>query len=113
MTLSLPRAERIAVFASAIAYTTLTFGAATAPAPAIAADGPYYMAKLAQPAEDNRTVAGGVAWACEGTTCVANKGTSRPSRVCRGLSRDLGEIVDFTANGEELPEDQLNRCNGN
>lgn len=113
MTLTLPRAERIAVFASAIAYTALTFGIATAPAPAVAADSPYYTAKLAQPAEDNRTVAGGVAWACEGTTCVANKGSSRPSRVCRGLSRDLGEIVDFTADGEELAEDELSKCNGN
>lgn len=112
MTLSLPRAERIAVLASAIAYTALTFGLTTAPAPATAADGPYYTAQLAAPAEDNRTVAGGVAWACEGTTCVANKGTSRPSRICRGLSRELGEITGFKVEGEELAEDELNRCNG-
>ena len=117
MTLSLSRAERIAVLASAIAYTTLTFGVATAPAPALAETsengGPYYTAQLAQPAEDNRAVAGGVAWACKGTTCVANKGSSRASRICRGLSREFGEITGFKANGEELPEDQLQRCNGN
>ncbi len=113
MTLSLPRAERLAVFASAIAYTALTFGVATAPAPALADNGPYYTAQLAQPAEDNRAVAGGVAWACKGTTCVANKGSSRASRICRGLSREFGEITGFVADGEALPEDQLQRCNGN
>ncbi|MCK0098725.1 hypothetical protein MWU38_04980 [Qipengyuania sp. S6317L1] len=109
MTLSLPRAERIAVLASAIAYTTLSFGAA----PAMADNGPYYTAQLAQPAEDDRLVAGGVAWACKGTTCVANKGSSRASRICRGLARDVGEITGFVANGEALAEDKLARCNGN
>ena len=112
MTLSLPRSERIAVFASALAYTALTFGAATAPAPAQADNGPYYTAQLAQPAEDNRVVAGGVAWACQGTTCVANKGTSRASRICRGLKREFGEITEFKADGEALAEDKLDRCNG-
>ena len=112
MTLSLPRAERIAVLASAIAYTTLTFGVATAPTPALADNGPYYTAQLAQPAEDNRVVAGGVAWACQGTTCVANKGQSRASRVCRGLKREIGEITNFKADGEELAEAKLDRCNG-
>lgn len=112
LSLSLPRAERIAVFASALVYTAVTFGAATAPAPVLADNGPYYTAQLAQPAEDKRAVAGGIAWACEGTTCVANKGSSRASRICRSLKREMGEIASFTANGEALPEDQLNRCNG-
>ena len=113
MTFNLNRSSRIAVFATALVYTGLTFGVVTSAAPVAAQSGPYYTAQLAQPAEESRTVAGGVAWACEGTTCVANKGTSRPSRICRGLSRDLGEITDFTADGEALPEEQLNRCNGN
>jgi hypothetical protein len=51
-------------------------------------------------------------WACEGNTCVANKGTSRPSRVCRGLAREFGEITAFTADGEALEEKDLARCNG-
>ncbi|MEO1220572.1 MAG: hypothetical protein AAFY42_04370 [Pseudomonadota bacterium] len=113
MTLSLPRTGRLAVLASALVYTGLTFGAATSAAPAMADNGPYYTAQLAQPAKDNRAVAGGVAWACQGTTCVANKGTSRASRICRGLAREFGEIKGFTADGEALPEDKLARCNGN
>ncbi|MEE4200862.1 CC_3452 family protein [Erythrobacter sp.] len=113
MTFSLSRPARLAAIASALVYTGLTFAVATSSAPALANDGPYYTAKLAQPTEDNRTVAGGVAWACKGTTCVANKGASRPSRVCRGLMREVGEITDFTADGEQLAEDKLESCNGN
>ncbi|KWV91141.1 hypothetical protein [Erythrobacter sp. YT30] len=112
MTLSLPRAERISIFASALVYTAATFAVATSSTPAIAADGPYYTAVLAQPTDENRAVAGGVAWACKGTTCVANKGTSRPIRMCRGLSKELGEVASFTAKGKELEAGKLAKCNG-
>lgn len=112
MTLSLPRTSRIAILASALVYTGAAFGVATSATPVMANDGPYYTAQLAQPAEDNRAVAGGIAWACQGTTCVANKGTSRASRICRSLKREMGEITGFTANGEALPAEKLDRCNG-
>lgn len=112
MTLSLPRTGRLAVFATALLYTGLSFGVATSTAPLSAAEGPYYVATLAQATDEDRAVAGGVAWACEGTTCVANKGPSRPSRICRGLAREMGEITAFKVEGEEIAEDQLARCNG-
>ena len=115
MTLSLPRSGRLGVLALAAIYTTLTFGAITSPSPAMAqgaSSGPYYVAELAQPASENRTVASGVAWFCEGTTCRAGKGTSRPVRVCRGLNREFGEVTAFTAEGEELADDKLAKCNG-
>ena len=112
MTLSLPKTGRLAVLLSAIAYTTLTFGVATSTAPLAADNGPYYVAKLAKPTEENRAVAGGVAWACEGTTCVANKGTSRPLRICRGLAREMGEISEFKVEGEAIESEKLDRCNG-
>ena len=57
-------------------------------------------------------VAGGIAWTCSGTTCVAPKGTSRPLRVCRELQRDTSDVVSFTAKGEELGADKLAKCNG-
>ncbi|MEP0189014.1 MAG: hypothetical protein ABJP70_04965 [Erythrobacter sp.] len=113
MTLSLPRTRRFAIFTAALVYTGATFAVATAPSVAFAKSGPYYSATLAQPAEENRAVAGGVAWACKGTTCVANKGSSRPMNVCRGLSREFGEIKSFTAKGKELDEAKLAKCNGN
>lgn len=113
MTLSLRRAERLAVLASALVYTAVSFGVATSSTPLAAADGPYYVATLAQPTDESRTVAGGVAWACQETTCVANKGPSRPSSICRGLARTMGEITAFKVEGEALAEDKLARCNGN
>ena len=113
MSPSISRTSRLSIFAAAIAYTGLTFGVAVAPAPVAAQSGAYYTATLAQPADDNRAVAGGVAWACEGKTCVANKGTSRPMRICRGLKREFGEITSFKTEGEELAEDKLAKCNGN
>lgn len=113
MTPSLPRTSRFTVMIAALVYTGATFASVAAPSPAVAKSGPYYTATLAQPADDNRAVAGGVAWACKGTTCVANKGSSRPMNVCRGLSREMGEIKSFTAKGKELKEDKLAKCNGN
>lgn len=113
MTVSLPRTGRFTILAVAMAYTGLTFGAATAPTPAVAADGPYYTATFSQAVDDDRAVAGGVAWACKGTTCVANKGTSRATRVCRGLAREFGEITSFIVDGEELDAEKLAKCNGN
>lgn len=113
MALSIPHTSRLGVLTLAAAYTTLTFGAIVTPTPAQAASaGAYYTAELATPAKDSRTVASGVAWFCEGTTCRAGKGNSRPARVCRGLSRDVGEITSFTAGDEALPEDKLAACNG-
>ena len=113
MTLSIPRSGRLGVFALALAYTGVTFGTLIAPAPAAASSGAYYTAELAAPASEARTVASGVAWSCKGTTCVANKGTSRPLRICRGLSREFGEVVSFTAKGKQLAEERLAKCNGN
>ena len=38
-------------------------------------------------------VADGVAWACKDATCVANKTSARPLRVCRALNRKFGEVA--------------------
>lgn len=108
------RLSKIGAIGLALAWTVLSFGAVTSPSPASAAkpNGVYYTAELARPAEESRAVAGGVAWACQGTTCVAGKGTSRPLRVCRELQRELGPIASFTAKGEKLDAEKLARCNG-
>lgn len=112
MTLSTPLSGRFGVLALALVYTTFTFGILASPAPAAAkATGPYYVAELSAPASATRTVAGGIAWSCEGTTCVAAKGTSSPLRMCREIQRELGAVASFTANGKELAEDKLAACN--
>ena len=116
MTPSLPS---ISVRRSAIAavlamtYTALTFGATLAPAPVNAAETVYYRAELAAPASEDRAIAGGVAWLCKETTCIAAKGTSRPLRVCRELAKEVGPLASFSAKGEAMEEDKLDTCNGN
>lgn len=112
MTLSLPRITNLSAIALGLGYTALTFGTALTPAPATASNGVFYTAQLAAPASDSRTIAGGVAWSCRGSTCVAGKGTSRPLRVCRELQRSVGEVTSFIANGEALEAEDLARCNG-
>ena len=113
MILSNTPSTKLGVFGAAILYSAATLGALVAPTAAEAkGNGPYYKAELSQPAAERTVVAGGIAWTCSGTTCVAPKGTSRPLRVCRELQRDTGDIVNFTAKGEELDADKLAKCNG-
>ncbi|WP_324826536.1 CC_3452 family protein [Qipengyuania zhejiangensis] len=114
MTISLPRTVNFGAIAAALAWTTMSFGAAITPTAAEAAsnNGVFYTAELAKPVEQGTVVAGGIAWACKGTKCVAAKGNSRPMRVCRDLQREHGQIADFTAKGEALGEDKLAKCNG-
>jgi hypothetical protein len=87
--------------------------AAAFAAPALAADGPaHYRAELSAPAAKPQVVAGGLLWRCEGTECRAAKDNSRPLTVCRKLARETAAIVRFSAAGQELPADELARCNG-
>ena len=101
----LTRLAPLAVLATAAAC-------ALAPTAADARSGVFYTAELTQPTEQTRAVAGGVAWVCKGTTCVAPRGTSRPLRVCRELQREVGAVASFTAQGKELDADKLESCNG-
>lgn len=110
-TLSLPRTGKLAVLVSAVLTTAVTFGVATSTAPANAAGNSYYSATLAAPAGETRAVAGGVAWSCEGTTCVANKASARPLRICRGLNRKFGEVAIFNVDGQALRAEELAKCN--
>ncbi len=111
-TFSLPRTSKLAILASALVYTGLTFGIATGASPVEAASAPYYTATLAAPASDVRAVADGVAWACKDATCVANKTSARPLRVCRALNRKFGEVAAFKVAGEAIATEELAKCNG-
>jgi hypothetical protein len=111
-TLSLPRTGKFAIIASALLYTGLSFGVATSSTPLSAAGTPYYSATLTAPASEARFVAGGVAWTCEGSTCVAGKASARPLRICRGLNRKSGEIANFKVLGQSIEAEELAKCNG-
>ena len=96
----------------ALAYTGLTFGAALTPAPALAADGPYYRAELAQPVEPTTEIIRGTVWQCNGTTCVAAKSTSRPVVECQRLAKKVGSVSRFVIEGVEIEADKLAKCQG-
>lgn len=96
----------------AIAWTAMSFGTTTAPVAAQTPSKAYYRAELAQPAAQAKVIAGDLVWACDGTSCVADRGTSRPLRICREVNRKFGEVVNFTAKGEALPAEDLAKCNG-
>ncbi len=93
-------------------WTCAIFGMALAPSPVSAQPAtPYYTVELAQDARETRVVAGGVVWRCEGTRCLAAKGTSRPLRVCRQLRRKAGEVAAMTTDGSIMQAADLARCN--
>lgn len=108
------RLGSVGALGMALAWTAATFGSALAPTPAVAQAprGAYYTAELAQPAGQSRAIAGSLVWACSGTSCVADKGSSRPLRVCREVNRKFGTVATFTTKGEALPAEELAKCNG-
>lgn len=112
MHLTLPNLRNSGVILAGLAYTAITFGAAIAPSPAEAASQFYFRAELAAPTETGRTIAGGTAWYCQDTTCVARKNGTRPVRVCRELSRKVGEISDFIVDTRQFETEALAECNG-
>lgn len=98
---------RFAVLAAMAVGLTLSPTAISAQAPAA-----RFTAELAAPVADARVVAGGIAWRCAGTTCSAPVNGTRPLRVCRELSRELGQVVSFSAGDAAMDEADLARCNG-
>ena len=109
---SLPRTGKLAILATALLYTGVSFGVVGGAAPLNAAGTPYYSATLSAPAGETRVVAGGVAWTCEGSTCVAGKASARPLRICRGLNRKFGEVATFKVLGQPMETEELAKCNG-
>jgi hypothetical protein len=101
-------------FGLTLAWTAVSFGTAIAPAAAMAQNPSkaFYRAELARPAAEPRAIAGDLVWACKGTSCIADKGTSRPLRICRELNRKFGQVTSFAAKGEALPAEDLAKCNG-
>ena len=111
MTLSLPLPRKAILAALAVVYTTLSFGVVTATPAESRNNGNFYRVELAQPVEQTREVIGGVYWRCEGTSCVAQKGKSRPVVMCARLAREVGQVADFQSGERKLDAEKLARCN--
>ena len=114
MTLTLPRSFKPAAVMAALAYTTLTFGAAITPAPAEAATGgAFYRAEMTAPAKGNaRPIASGLVWKCAENVCTAGQATSRPAIVCARLAKEVGPLTSFTVGDKPFAAEELARCNG-
>ncbi len=99
--------------APVLAAATVALGLAALP-DAVQAQGSsaYFRAELAAVAEETQTIAGGVLWRCDGTSCSAAQNGKRPLRVCRDLQRQLGAVTSFEVDGLALDAETLARCNG-
>ena len=74
------------------------------------------VATLRQPiAAPTQFVAGGAAWRCEGTSCVASATmdeTFGPTQ-CHAVARQVGPIASFQDEAHALQPAALDRCNAN
>ena len=96
-------------FAAAVAFAATVV---LASAPAAAAKGPYYVAKLSTPVEEAQTeIIRGVVWQCSGDTCRARKATSRPTNVCARLAKKMGALETFSVRGEAFAAEDMSTCN--
>jgi hypothetical protein len=97
---------RIAAFILALGGSMTLLGSAAIAQP----NNNYYNVTLAQPAA-TKTVVRDVILNCDGATCSAAQGTSRPAIVCASIARELGPIVAFRAGNEALDGEALAKCN--
>ena len=102
-----PAQRLFSILGAILITTTLFFGVAAS----AQTNGRYYQATLASPTDITRAVAGAVAWNCNGTTCTASRGTSRPAIMCARFVREVGAVTNFVANGQALDSQALARCN--
>lgn len=93
------------LFAFATSLTVL------APAAVAQAPGAYYGVTLAAAPEAAKPVVRGMIFACNGASCTAGEGTSRPAVVCASIARQLGPVTSFRAGGETLDGEALAKCN--
>jgi hypothetical protein len=84
------------------------FGASAGPA---FANGIHYRAEPASPPAAERLAARDLVWRCGSNGCVAPRSNSRANVECAALVRQVGALRSFTAGGEVLPADQLEKCN--
>ncbi len=88
---------------------TAFLGLAFVSAPALAA--PHFQAEpTAKPAAE-RLVLRDTIWRCGDSGCAAGKSSSRPAVVCAVLARQVGSLRSFSADGQPLSAEELEKCN--
>jgi hypothetical protein len=70
----------------------------------------YHAQPVAKPAAA-KLVLRDTVWKCGEAGCVGTKSNSRPATVCAVLAKEVGSLRSFTAFGEPLGAEQLEKCN--
>ena len=80
-------------------------------APAFASS--EWTATPAKAASKQGFVAGSVIWSCDSSGCRSTSDTSGADALtsCRELSRQVGQITAFSANGRVFTAEKLTSCN--
>jgi hypothetical protein len=71
----------------------------------------YYGVTLAAEPGVAKTVVRGMLLACNGASCSAAEGTSRPAVICASIARELGPVTSFRAGEATLDGEALAKCN--
>lgn len=73
--------------------------------------GGFYQLNLADQPAASKQIVRGTIFNCDGASCSAAEGTSRPAIVCASVARQLGPVTSFRAGDESLDGEALAKCN--
>jgi hypothetical protein len=71
----------------------------------------FYSVTLANEAPEAKQVVRGTLFSCNGASCAAAEGTSRPAIVCASVVKQLGPVTSFRAGDVVLDGEGLAKCN--
>ena len=98
---------RIAAFILSLLGSLTLLGSAAVAQP----NGGFYNITLAAQPAAAKQIVRGMIFNCDGATCAAGEGTSRPAIVCASIARELGPVTSFRAGDESLDGEALAKCN--
>ncbi len=70
-----------------------------------------YSATPTNAPEPGKIIGKDISWACADGTCRGSTEASRPLVLCQDLAKRAGELQSFVADGRELSNDELAKCN--
>ncbi len=70
-----------------------------------------YRATLAEAATERVNIIRHAPWICNGANCATDQSRSSTTNTCHAVARELGTLISFSADNEELSEEELAQCN--
>jgi hypothetical protein len=114
MALSLsPITARLAsLFGAILVSWLLIFVGPVSAAQTAPSKAPYFQVELKDAAPMQGKIIQDVYVNCAGTSCFAPRANSSQKGFCASISRQFGEVKEFTAAGQLFDAKQLAKCNG-